>query len=29
MIDEIKSIEENNTWRLVDSPIGQKPIGLK
>jgi hypothetical protein len=29
MIDEIKSIEENNTWRLVDSPIGHKPIGLK
>jgi hypothetical protein len=29
MIDEIRSIEENNTWRLVDLPTGNKPIGLK
>jgi hypothetical protein len=29
MIDEIRSIEENNTCRLVDLPAGHKPIGLK
>jgi hypothetical protein len=29
MIDEIRSIEENKTWRLVDLPAGHKPIGLK
>lgn len=29
MIEEINSIEENNTWELVDLPAGQKPIGLK
>ena len=27
--DEIFSIEKNNTWILVDLPLGVKPIGLK
>ena len=27
--DEIISIEKNNTWILVDAPMGVKPIGLK
>ena len=27
--DEIYSIEKNNTWMLVDLPLGVKPIGLK
>lgn len=26
---EIKSIEENNTWELVDLPMGEKVIGVK
>jgi hypothetical protein len=29
MLDEISSIEENKTWKLVDLPTGHKPIGLK
>jgi hypothetical protein len=29
MIEEIKSIEANNTWRLVNGPPCQRPIGLK
>lgn len=29
MLDEIKSIEENGTWQLVDLPAGHRPIGLK
>ncbi|BAF28754.2 Os11g0656500 [Oryza sativa Japonica Group] len=29
MLDEISSIEENKTWRLVDLPSGHRPIGLK
>lgn len=29
MIEEIKSIEANNTWRLADGPSRQCPIGLK
>lgn len=29
MLDEIASIEENRTWRLVDLPAGHRPIGLK
>jgi transposase InsO family protein len=29
MLDEILSIEENNTWRLIDLPAGHRPIGLK
>lgn len=29
MLDEIASIEENNTWRLVDLPSGHRAIGLK
>ena len=28
-LDEISSIEKNNTWILVDLPKGVKPIGLK
>jgi hypothetical protein len=28
MAEEINSIEENNTWELVNLPAGQRPIGL-
>lgn len=27
--DEIESINKNNTWILVDKPVGVKIIGLK
>jgi hypothetical protein len=29
MAEEINSIEDNNTWELVDLPVGHKLIGLK
>lgn len=29
MINEINAIEKNKTWKLVELPAGQKPIGLK
>jgi hypothetical protein len=29
MVDELQSIEENQTWSLADLPPGHKPIGLK
>jgi hypothetical protein len=29
MRDELKLIEDNNTWTLTNLPSGQKPIGLK
>jgi hypothetical protein len=29
METEMKSIEDNNTWKLVDLPQGVKPIGVK
>ena len=29
MKEEIKQIEHNETWELVDLPEGKKPIGLK
>jgi hypothetical protein len=29
MSEEFDSIEDNNTWELVDLPAGHKPIGLK
>jgi hypothetical protein len=29
MLEEMKSIEENKTWNLVDLRAGHKPIGLK
>jgi hypothetical protein len=29
MIEEIKSIEENSTWKLPDMPAGHRPIELK
>lgn len=29
MINEINAIEKNQTWKLVELPAGQKPIGLK
>jgi hypothetical protein len=29
MKEEISSIEENHTWKLLDLPPGHKPIGLK
>ena len=29
MDEEIKSIQKNDTWELVNLPIGQKAIGVK
>jgi hypothetical protein len=29
MDEELVSIHDNNTWKLVDLPNGQKAIGLK
>ena len=29
MDEEIKSIEKNDTWELIDLPKGQKSIGVK
>lgn len=29
MLDEMKSVEANQTWELVDPPAGCRPIGLK
>ena len=29
MKNELKSIEKNNTWSLIELPLGHKPIGLK
>ena len=29
MLDEMKSIEENSTWELVEPPSGCRPIGMK
>ena len=29
MLEEMKEIEENETWELVDPPLGYRPIGLK
>jgi hypothetical protein len=29
MMEEMDSIEENDTWSLVDLPPGLKPIGVK
>jgi hypothetical protein len=29
MLEEMRSIEENRTWELVDPPAGCRPIGLK
>jgi hypothetical protein len=29
MREEMNSIEENKTWKLVDLPSGHRPIGLK
>ena len=29
MLEEMKMIEENETWELVDPPPGCHPIGLK
>jgi hypothetical protein len=29
MIEEMASIEHNQTWSLVDWPVGQHAIGLK
>jgi hypothetical protein len=29
MTEEISSIKENNTWDLVNLPVGHRPIGLK
>ena len=29
MLEEMKAIEENETWELIDPPPGCRPIGLK
>ena len=29
MLEEMKAIEDNGTWELVDPPVGYMPIGLK
>jgi hypothetical protein len=29
MLEEMRSIEENRTWELIDPPVGCRPIGLK
>ena len=29
MLEEMKAIEENKTWELIDPPLGCCPIGLK
>lgn len=29
MLEEMRSIEANGTWKLVDPPPRQRPIGLK
>ena len=29
MLEEMKAIEENKTWKLVDPPPGCRPIDLK
>ena len=29
MLEEMMAIEENETWELVDPPLGCHPIGLK
>jgi hypothetical protein len=29
MMEEMDSIEENDTWSLIDLPPGHKPIGVK
>ena len=29
MLEEMKAIEENETWELIDPPPGYRPIDLK
>ena len=29
MLEEMKAIEENETWKLIDPPPGCRPISLK
>ena len=29
MLEEMKAIEENETWELIDPPLGCRPIDLK
>ena len=29
MLEEMRAIEDNGTWELVDPPVGCRPIGLK
>lgn len=29
MMEELRSHEENGTWKLVDPPPGRKPVGCK
>ena len=28
-MEEMKAIEDNDTWELVDPPVACRPIGLK
>lgn len=29
MNEELKTLEENHTWNIIDLPLGKKPIGCK
>ena len=29
MLEEMRAIEDNGTWELVDPPAGYRPVGLK
>ena len=29
MLEEMKAIEKNETWELINPPLGCRPIGLK
>ena len=29
MLEEMKAIKENETWELIDPPLGCRPISLK
>ena len=29
MLEELKALEKNGTWKVVDLPRGKKPVGCK
>ena len=29
MNEEMKSLQKNETWELVDRPLGKKPVGCR